>query len=868
MRVTARTPIDWIRSASPEAREFVRSCLDQYLKTDRLQDYRATSKQLEFHALGALYPRVKNRMLQAGNQIGKALANDTPILTRDGFKPMGELAVGDRVYGSDGRPTEVLGVYPQGMRPTWRVRTNDGASVVCDTEHLWTVQRKARRSGAIWSRRDRGGPDRWQTVPFSRVLDDGFERYTWPVPNRPVIEYGPGSALPIDPYVYGCLLGDGSTAGTPQLTTMDPEILNACAAEAARFGLRTTRERDKGGERWGTYRFTPGNNTSKRNPLTEQLRLIGADRACPHKEIALAYLRAPAVDRIALMQGLMDTDGHIGSGKGNGSPMVFTAASPKLATDFLELAHSLGFKASVTRKAREHHEWWHVVLWWNPRICPFRLTRKVRRWDRKRARSLRRTAHKARHLSLAGAEFAGMRPCTCIKVAAADRLFLAGEGLIPTHNTYAAGAETALHLTGEYPKWWRGYRFTKPIVCWVGGVTGEAVRDLAQKMLLGRPKQEGTGWIPKRCLTGIASKSSQVTDLYDFIFVRHVSGGLSMLRFKYYSQHVDTWMGESCDLLWMDEEASEKIYHEAIARTIATKGISMLTFTPKHGYTPVVNLYNRDRHPETSGRAMVQMNIRDADHLTKEEQDAEIARWPKHQQRSVIWGLPAVGEGQIYPFEEDEIYVDKMPVPDWFAVLAAIDFGGAAPTAHPTAAVKLAWDREDDVIYVTREYRRNALTPPEHWLRLKHWGKDLSWAWPRDALIGEKASGEALIQIYRGEGMLALRHFAQWPSERRRKRPGAPGAGTAGLSGVVSVDRGILEVYDRFETGRLKIFRSCPMIYEEMRTYHREDAKIVKANDDLLDALRYGVMMLRFARPPRDARRRQRTGTPDALIGI
>ena len=118
--------------------------------------------------------------------------------------------------------------------------------------------------------------------------------------------------------------------------------------------------------------------------------------------------------------------------------------------------------------------------------------------------------------------------------------------------THAAGAEVAMHLTGEYPKWWRGRRFNRPVTVWACSETGEATRDNPQRVLLGLPKQIGTGMIPMRCLTGLFGRARGIADLYDYYMVRHVSGGLSMLKFRYYAQdrkrgraRRSTWCGST-----------------------------------------------------------------------------------------------------------------------------------------------------------------------------------------------------------------------------------------------------------------------------------------------------------------------------------
>ena len=366
--------------------------------------------------------------------------------------------------------------------------------------------------------------------------------------------------------------------------------------------------------------------------------------------------------------------------------------------------------------------------------------------------------------------------------------------------------------------------------------------------------------IPKRCLTSLYGLAKGVQGLYDFYMVRHVTGGLSMLKFRYYAQGREAWQGPPVHYVWFDEEPPEDIYEEGLARTIATGGSTLLTFTPKLGWTPVVNLYLKDPDPEYSGRACVRMTLYDALHKTKEEVEAEIRRWPKHQQPAVIYGDPAMGVGQIYPYPEEDLIVDPFEIPEHWPVIFGIDVAGSSghPGAHPTAAVKLYWDRDNDCVYLVREYRRQGLKPAEHWLTLRRWG-DGKWAWPKDALQvkgGERGTGEQLIHMYRTEGMSALPIHAQYPKPNRKKRGKVSGANLS----TVSIERGIMDLQTRMSTDGFKVFSNCKMFFEEMRQYHRNrEGTIVRENDDILDAVRYALMMLRFADvpSPRGYRRRR-----------
>jgi len=146
--------------------------------------------------------------------------------------------------------------------------------------------------------------------------------------------------------------------------------------------------------------------------------------------------------------------------------------------------------------------------------------------------------------------------------------------------------------------------------------------------------------------------------------------------------------------------------------------------------------------------------------------------------------------------------------------------------------VRLAWDRDADVVYVTTTHRQREATPVIHAAALKPWGDDLPFAWPHDGLQHDKGSGDALASQYRKQGLNMLAERATFPD------------------GSNGVEAGVMDMLDRMQTGRLKVFSHLTAWLEEFRLYHREDGKIVKLQDDLMSATRYALMMLRHARAP------------------
>ena len=404
-----------------------------------------------------------------------------------------------------------------------------------------------------------------------------------------------------------------------------------------------------------------------------------------------------------------------------------------------------------------------------------------------------------------------------------ERLLMAGNQL---GKSWSGAAEMAMHLTGRYPEWWRGRKWDRPISAWGASVSGIATRDNVQRLLLGRIGQPGTGMIPPTEIAGV-KQARGVADLVDTVMVRHASGGTSTLTIKTYDQGRERWQGDTVDLVWFDEEPDEAIYFEGLTRTNATKGMAYMTFTPLLGMSEVVmrflNTPSDDRHVTT-------MTIDDAEHYTQDERDKIIAGYPAHEREARANGIPTLGSGLIFPVTEESFVVDPFKIPDHWKHVAGIDFGWD----HPTGAAKLAYDADNDVVYVTSDYRESEQTPVIHSAALKSWGDWFPWAWPHDGLQHDKGSGDQLSEIYRRNGLAMLPERATWSD------------------GSNSVEAGVQDILERMQTGRWKVFSNCQAWLNERRMYHRKDGKIIKERDDVISASRYAYMMLRFAVPKRE----------------
>jgi phage terminase large subunit-like protein len=165
----------------------------------------------------------------------------------------------------------------------------------------------------------------------------------------------------------------------------------------------------------------------------------------------------------------------------------------------------------------------------------------------------------------------------------------------------AGGYETALHLTGDYPEWWEGHRFTRPVDIWAVGETSETTRDIVQLSLMGPPGQLGYGLLPKSNIIGEPTKRSGVSGAMDTAKIRHVSGGISYLGFKSYDQGRSKFQGTAKDLIWLDEEPPIDVYTECKTRLMTTNGHLLVTFTPLLGLSEVALLFLPEMAPGETG---------------------------------------------------------------------------------------------------------------------------------------------------------------------------------------------------------------------------------------------------------------------------
>lgn len=380
-------------------------------------------------------------LILAGRGFGKALALDTPIPTPTGWTTIGALRIGDVIFDENGSPTTVtFATDVQHNRRCFRVVFDDGSEIVADAEHRWLTADKAAR------RRRPGTKARPQvrtTEQIAATLMVGKERnHAINITNALDM---PTASLPVPPYTLGVWLGDGNTADATITQGKDDadELRALLAMDGTVCGEKKIDTRT-GSVRWIIGSRKPMRGSDGRmipnGSIHSELRAMGLI-GC--KRIPMTYLRSSVDQRMALLHGLMDTDGTAS----HSGHVELTLTDRDLSLDAFELVCSLGFKATINESdsklnGRVVGRRWRIR--WTPRVSVFRLTRKSGRC----LASTRAQAGRTSQRFIAAVVPIPSVPVRCITVDSPSHLFLAGKTMIPTHNT-KTGAEAVRKIANS-----------------------------------------------------------------------------------------------------------------------------------------------------------------------------------------------------------------------------------------------------------------------------------------------------------------------------------------------------------------------------------------------------------------------------------
>lgn len=372
--------------------------------------------------------------------------------------------------------------------------------------------------------------------------------------------------------------------------------------------------------------------------------------------------------------------------------------------------------------------------------------------------------------------------------------------------------EVVCHLTNDYPVWWEGHRFSEPLDVWLVGSSGEKVRDALQTKFIGKPYLEhlGGGMMPiSKIDFDSIRRFSKPAGLIDTMRVKRNGGGYSYIAFKSYRQGLDAFYGEEKHLVYLDEPPPADIFGQCAARTRNRKGARLIvTATPLDGRTETIKLFMDE---PSQDRKIIYCGWDEVPHLTDDEKRKMLESQPIYMRETVSTGMPLRGHGAVYPMTETSVIIDPFKIPAHWKKCFGFDGG-----FHNTAAVWMAHDTDADIVYIYDEYKNGGVDAAVHADAIKKRGDWIPGA--GDAAAINQSDGKKILDIYKRAGV-NLRLADK------------------------SVSSGLAEVFNRFSTGRLKIFSTCQKTRDEFSTYsYDEENKIIKANDHLMDALRYAIV--------------------------
>jgi phage terminase large subunit-like protein len=266
------------------------------------------------------------------------------------------------------------------------------------------------------------------------------------------------------------------------------------------------------------------------------------------------------------------------------------------------------------------------------------------------------------------------------------------------------------------------------------------------------------------------------------------------------------------NFIHLDEEPDVKLYEECLMRTLDVSGNIILTMTPLKGMTDVcLHFLNSENDVRKN---VIQATWDDATHLKIDEKNILRKSLRPHELEAREKGIPSLGAGKVFPIMEASVVVDPFKIPDEYVQVFGMEVGWT----NPTAVVWLAYDKELDIVYLVDSYIQNESTPAEHTVHIQNRGKWIPGVCDPAGGGASQSDGTSIIDRYAEHGLYLTKANN-------------------------SVEAGLMEMLERMQNGRFKVFSNQASWLQEFRLYRRDESgRIVKKHDHLMDATRYALV--------------------------
>lgn len=374
--------------------------------------------------------KIKMLVLESPPGIGKALRVSSNVVTPEGYKQIGDIKLGDLVACRDGSFAPVIGVYDQGIKDTYKVCFDDETSVICSKEHLWTVQTKEDRTKRKGNNKHKANDGkRHRTIELQEMFDKLYigkdKALNYSIDYCEPVQFSK-KELPLNPYLLGILIGDGCCGkGNVTITNIEEDIINKIKntlPDGDKLVHYTKKE-------MGISKSHFDGDCSYTKQALKELGLVGC--CANSKFIPKKYMLSDVNDRIALLQGLIDSDGYVAD---SGTTIEYSTVSKQLANDIRELVLSLGGRAILqSRKGRykkdneifECQTNYRIYISFGNYVIPCSSKKHLLKYKKK---------ERCNKKYITKIEYHGKEECRCIMVDHPEHLYLTDDFIV-THNT-------------------------------------------------------------------------------------------------------------------------------------------------------------------------------------------------------------------------------------------------------------------------------------------------------------------------------------------------------------------------------------------------------------------------------------------------